>query len=150
MRVYDGIAIATVFGQSRPPTSAVRSAAHGAKHAHGTVEDAQGAFDLHREIDVSGSVDDVYPAALPLARDRGGLYRYAALALLHHEVGRRVSVVDVAVLVYLAGVEEYSLGRRRLSRVDVRDDADVPDALKICAHRPRIIPFLHPPRRPAR
>ena len=101
-------------------------AADGAEDAHRAVEDAERALDLHGEVDVSGGVDDVDGRPLPLAGDGGGLYRYAAFALLHHEVRRRVAVVDVAVLVYLPRVEEDAFRCRRLARVDVGDDADVP------------------------
>ena len=63
--------------------------------------------------------------AVPLAGDRGGLDCDAVFLLLDHEVRRRVCVVDVAGVVYLAGVEEDALGCRSLARVDVGDDADV-------------------------
>jgi len=76
---------------------------------------------------VAGGVDDVDRLAVPFARDSRRLDRDAALALLHHEVGRRVAVVDVAVLVDLLGVEEDALGRGGLAGVDMRDDADVAD-----------------------
>ena len=100
-------------------------AAHGAEHAHGTVEDAQRAFDLHREVHVAGGVDDVDRPILPVAGDCGGLNGDATLLLLDHEVRRRVAFVDFTGLVDLAGVEEDALGRRGLARVDVGDDADV-------------------------
>ena len=102
------------------------NAAHRAEDAHRAVEDAERALDLHREVDVAGSVDDVDVVAVPLAGDRGGLDRDAVLLLLDHEVRRRVCVVDVAGVVDLAGVEEDAFGRRRLARVDVGDDSYVP------------------------
>ena len=100
-------------------------AADGAEDAHRSVEHAQRALDLHREVDVSGSVDDVDVVSAPLAGDRGGLYRDAVLLLLHHEVRRRVRVVDIACVVDLSGVEEDAFGGGRLARVDVGDDSDV-------------------------
>ena len=101
-------------------------AAHGAEHAHRAVEDAQGTLHLHREVDVSGGVDQVDRAAFPFAGDGGGGDGDAAFALLHHPVGGGVALVDLADGVDLACVVEDALGRRRLARVDVGDDADVP------------------------
>jgi len=44
-------------------------AADGAEHAHPAVEDAQGALDLGREVDVAGGVDDVDRVLAPVDRD---------------------------------------------------------------------------------
>ena len=95
------------------------------EHAHSAVEDAQGALHLHREVHVSGRVDDVDGAPLPLAGDGGGLDGDATFLLLHHEVGCGIALMYLAGLVDLAGVEEDALGRGGLARVDVGHDADV-------------------------
>ena len=98
-------------------------AAYGAEHADSSVKHPEGAFDLHREIDVSGRVDNVYGAAIPLARDRGRLDRDSMFLFLDHEIGRRIAVMHVAGVVYLAGIEENPLGRRGLACVDMGDNA---------------------------
>ena len=114
-------------------------AGHSAKHGNGPVEDAHGALDLRGEIHVTRSVDDVDTvgdsfAGLvksfvlllgPEAGDGGGRDRNAALLLLLHPVGDRVAIIHVADLVDQSGVEEDTLGRRRLAGVDVRGDPDV-------------------------
>src|SRR5207245_1423504 len=86
-------------------------------------------LDFDREVDVPRRVDDVDAVlgvvAAPPRRDARGLDRDPALALLGHEVRDGVSVVDIAHLVDRAGVVEDSLGGRRLTGIDVSDDADV-------------------------
>jgi hypothetical protein len=60
--------------------------------------------------------------------ERGGRSRGdgdAALLLLRHEVHGRGAFVHLADLVALAGVIEDPLGRRRLSGIDVRHDAEI-------------------------
>ena len=90
-----------------------------------TVEHAQRALDLDREVHVAGRVDDVDAVIGPLAGGRGRRDRDAALLLLLHPVHGRGALVDLAHLVGLAGVVEDALGRRRLARIDVGHDPDV-------------------------
>ena len=69
-----------------------------------------------------------------LAVGRGGLDRDAALALELHRVHRRADAVLALHLVDRvdpSGVEEDALGQRRLARVDVGADADVPDLREV-------------------
>src|SRR5262245_18560971 len=99
------------------------------EHAYRAVEHAQRAFDLDREVDVSGRVDDVEPMLFgvgrPERRGRGRGYCDAALLLLRHEVHGRGAFVDLTDLVALAGVIEDPLSPRRLARIDVGHDAEV-------------------------
>jgi len=99
------------------------------------VEYAQRALDLDREVDVARRVDDVDPvlgavACGPETSCRRGRDRDAALLLLLHPVHGRGALVDLADLVGLASVIEDALGRRRLSGVDMRHDADIAIALE--------------------
>ncbi len=96
----------------------------------GAVEDAQAALDLDRKVHVPGRIDDVDPIVAPERRRRGRRDRDAALLLLGHPVHRRGALVHLAHLVGAAGVVEDPLGRRRLARVDVGHDPDVPDAVE--------------------
>ncbi len=91
----------------------------------GAVEDAQRALDLDREVHVAGRVDDVDAVVLPLARGRSGGDRDPSLLLLLHPVHDGSALVDLAHFVGPAGVIEDALGRRGLTRVDVRHDSDV-------------------------
>ena len=91
------------------------------------VEDPQRTLDLDREVDVAGRVDDLDRVALPLALRGGGGDGDAPLLLLLHPVHDGGALVDLADLVRDAGVEQDALGRRRLTGVDVRHDADVAD-----------------------
>ena len=92
---------------------------------HRPVEHAQTAFDLGREVDVPGRVDQVEREVLPVQRDRGAVDGDAALLLLNVEVGDGGSVVDIAHLVRGAAVVEHALGGGGLAGVDVRGDADI-------------------------
>ena len=100
-------------------------AGDGVEDRDGAVEDAQRALDLDGEVDVAGRVDDVDAVVLPLACRRGRGDRDAALLLLLHPVHDGGALVDLAHLVGAAGVIEDALGRRGLTRVDVRHDSDV-------------------------
>ena len=100
-------------------------AGHRVEHRDGTVEHAQAALHLDREVDVARRVDDVDPGVLPVAR--GGRRRDgdAALLLLHHPVHGGGALVHLTDLVVLAGVIEDPLRRGGLARVDVGHDPDV-------------------------
>jgi hypothetical protein len=96
------------------------------------VEDAQGALDLGREVDVAGRVDDVDPVFLPEAGRGGGGDGDPPLLLLFHPVHGGSALVDLAELVVDPRVVEDPLGGRGLSGVDVRRDSDVPSPLEGC------------------
>ena len=100
------------------------------EHHDRTVEHAQRALHLDREVHVSGRVNDVDAVIFPEAGRGGRGDRDPALLLLGHPVHRRGAVVDLADLVDLLGVEEDPLGHGGLARVDVRDDPDVAVALE--------------------
>ena len=108
----------------------------------GTIEHAQGALNLGREVHVAGGVDDVdlelflgvVGLTVPEAGGGGGLDGNAALLLLSHEVHRRSAVVGLTDLVVLAGVEEDALGGGGLTGIDVCHDADVADHAQIRKH----------------
>ena len=82
-----------------------------------------------RVDDVDAVLGEVVLHPLPEAGGRRGGDRDAALLLLLHVVHDGRAVVHFADLVRYARVEKDALGRRRLPRVDVRRDADVPIAL---------------------
>ena len=94
--------------------------------AYGAVEHAKRALDFDGEIDVTGRVDDVQALAVPKCRRRGGGDRDAAFLLLFHPVHGRGAVMHFADFMRLAGIIENPLRRRRLARIDVGHDAEVP------------------------
>ena len=107
-----------------------------AEQRHGGIEHAQGALHLDGEVDVPRGVEDVDAVLgealvhpLPEAGGGGGGDGDAALLLLLHVVHHGRAVMNLTDLVRHAGVEKDALGRRRLPRVDVRGDTDVPIAL---------------------
>jgi hypothetical protein len=87
------------------------------------------------EVDVSGGVDQVQLVALAVLgvvihRDRMGLDGDAALLFEIHPV----EVLGLEVTVRnRAGVLEQSVGKRRLPVVDVGDDAEISDELRVHA-----------------
>ena len=123
------------------------------EHGHGAVEDAQGALDLDREVDVAGGIDDVDAVIAPEGGGRGGGDRDAALLLLLHPVHDGSALVNLTHLVGAAGVEEDALGRRRLAGVDVRHDPDVAGLLECdfaCHVRPDAVPGCEQKKGPVR
>src|SRR5206468_11291591 len=92
--------------------------------------------DLDREIDVTWRVDDIDSeldaVTCPECSGRGRRDRDAALLLLLHPVHRRGAFVHLADLVLLAGIVKNALGRRRLTGIDVRHDADISIVLERC------------------
>ena len=100
-------------------------AGDGVEDRDGTVEDAQAALDLGREVDVTRGVDDLDDVVLPEARGGGGGDGDAALLLLNHPVHGGSALVDLTDLVGLAGVVEDALGSGGLAGIDVGHDADV-------------------------
>src|SRR5206468_9683718 len=86
--------------------------------------------DLDREIDVTWRVDDIDSeldaVTCPECSGRGRRDRDAALLLLLHPVHRRGAFMHLADLVLLAGIVKNTLGRGRLTGIDVSHDADVP------------------------
>ena len=97
----------------------------GVEQGDSTIEHAQRALHLDREVHVAGRIDDVDAVIGPLARGRGRRDRDPALLLLLHPVHGRGAFVHLAHLVGLAGVVQDALGRRRLARINVGHDPDV-------------------------
>ena len=116
--------------------------------ANGAVENAQRTLDLDGEIDVAGRVDDVQALAVPKGRRRGGGDRDAALLLLLHPVHGGGAVMHFADLMGLAGIIEDALRRRRLARIDVGHDAEVPVVLDRVAAGHDTIPSGGKPLKP--
>ena len=108
-------------------------ARHRAQHQDRAVEHAQRPFDLDREVNVSGRVDQVdlvlgAGRRRPLAVGRRGLDGDALLTLQIHRVHLRADGVLALHFVNgvdLPGVEKDALAERGLARVDVRGDPDV-------------------------
>jgi len=101
-------------------------AADGAEDNHHPIEHAQRPFHLDREIDVARGIDDVNLVAAPHAGRGRRRDRDPAFLLLGHPVHDGLAVVDLAQFIRFARIEEDPLGHRRLARVDVGHDADVP------------------------
>ena len=102
------------------------------KNGNSAIQHAEGAFYLHGKVHVTRRVNDVDPVAFPISRCRRGGDSDAALLLLHHEIHGRSAFVRFTKLMDLTGIKQDALGRRRLSRVYMRHDADVSRHLKRC------------------
>src|SRR5262249_26748212 len=94
------------------------------------VEHPEVSLDLDGEVDVARRVQDVDPVALPLRGRGGGGDGDAALLLLLHPVHDGSALVDLTPLVGAAGAVEDPLCGRRLTGIDVGDDADVSGLLE--------------------
>ena len=95
---------------------------------HGAFAGIERAGHLVGEVDVAGGVDEVQHVAVPRQPDRLALDRDAALALDVHPV--QVLRPHLARLDD-PGELQHPVRERRLSMVDVRDDAEVPDHRRI-------------------
>ena len=104
------------------------------EHGNRTVEDPQAALHLDGEVDVPGGVDDVDLVVVPEAGGSGGGDGDPPLLLLLHPVHGGGAVVHLTDLVADTGVVEDALGRRRLTGIDVRHDADVADLGQVGQH----------------
>lgn len=94
------------------------------------VAGAQRLFHLHGEVDVAGRVQQIDAVCgAPVEADGRTADGDAALALLRQAIGDGGAVVHLAQLVRLAGVEEHALGGGGFAGIDVRQDADVANAL---------------------
>ena len=77
-------------------------------------------------------VDSVlFVLELPEARSGSGSNRNATLLLLLHPVHGGSTVVYLTNFVRDTGVIKYTLGRSRLTRINVSHDADVPSVIEI-------------------
>ncbi len=90
------------------------------EHCDCTVEDAQGALNLNREVNVArGGVNDVDLVLVPEASHGGRRDGDAAFLFLFHPVSRRSAVVRLADLVVHTRVEQDALGSGGLAGIDV-------------------------------
>jgi hypothetical protein len=111
-------------------------ATHGAKHCHGSIQDAQGAFHLDGEIYVARGIDDIDTMLVELLTHTtpktSGCCRgdgYTPLLLLHHPIHDGRTIVDLTHLVGHTGVKQDAFGRRGFAGIDVRHNPNVTIAL---------------------
>ena len=98
----------------------------GVKDTDRAVKHPERALDLDREIDMARRVDDVETLAVPMRRRRGRRDRDAAFLLLFHPIHGGRAVMDLANLMRFAGIIEDPLRCRRLARVDMGHDPEIP------------------------
>jgi hypothetical protein len=117
------------------------------QHRNRAVEYAQAALDFDREVNVSRGVDDVDTMLLELLCHAGpetgsgsGGNRDTTLLLLLHPVHNGSAVVNLTNLVRYAGVKKYAFGRRCLTGINVRHDADIAITLDRCCTCHGLIP----------
>jgi len=97
----------------------------GIQQSNGAIENAQAPLDFNGEVHVTGRIDDVDALVVPIAGRRGRRDCYAALLFLLHPIHGGSAIMDFTDLMALAGVVENPFGRRRLTGVDMRHDADI-------------------------
>ena len=107
-------------------------AALGAEHGDRTVKDAERTLHLDGEVHMAGRVDDIDAVAAPIRSRGGGGDGDATLLLLHHVVHGRCALVRLAELVDPARIVEDPLGRRGLTGVNMRHDADISGFFECC------------------
>ena len=99
----------------------------GTEHQDGTVQHAQAAFDLDREVHVSGRVDQVDLMLAPVDGGRGAGNRDTSFLFQIHMIHGRAATVAAHLFHTMdaAGVEKDSLTERRFARVNVSGDPNV-------------------------
>ena len=126
--VYEADARDIVFGGLVPDCLGLRfHAADRAEEPDCAVQDAQRALDLHSEVHVAGSVDDVDHVLVPDAGRGCALDGDAALTLLRHEIHRCRAIVRLTQLVSAPCIIENTLRAGRFSRIDMRHNTNVAD-----------------------
>ena len=121
---------AVIVGQTPVRLRLRFHARNAVEHHHRAVEHAQATVHLDGEIHVSRGVDDVDFLVAPERRHGGALDGDAALLFLFQIIGGRrrfqiLGIVNVDDGVLAPRVIQNALGRRRLTGVDVGDDADI-------------------------
>ena len=104
------------------------------EHGDCTVEDAQRALNLNREVNVTGGVDDVDLVSVPEGGDGCGGDGNTTLLFLLHPVGGGGAIMRLTNLVVNARVEQDSFGHGGLAGIDVSHDADVANLLEVSKH----------------
>ena len=104
------------------------------EHGNCTVEDAQRALNLNREVNVTGGVDDVDLVTVPEGGHGCGGDGNTTLLFLLHPVGGRGAIVRLANLVVDARVEQNTFGHGGLAGIDVSHDADVANLIEVSKH----------------
>ena len=104
-------------------------AAYCAEDCDCAIEDAEGAFDLNGEVDVTRGVDDVefVVVVVPIPEDGGssGGDGDATFLLLNHPVHGSRTLMGLTQLVILARIKQDTLRRRSFACVDVGHNTDV-------------------------
>jgi hypothetical protein len=108
-------------------------AAFGAESSHGAVKNAKRTLNFNGEVNVSGSVDDVYAALVlfgksrsrPMAGGSRGSNGYTSLLLLYHPVHSSGTVVRFAYLMVDTRIKQNTFGSGCFTRIDVRHNTDV-------------------------
>jgi len=110
---------------------------HSVENHNASIQHPQTALNLSREVDMPGRIDNVNAVIPPKAADSCLYDRNAALAFLLHPIGDGRTVIDVSHPVRPARIEQNALGCGRLAGIDMRNDADVANAVHClaCLHR---------------
>ena len=96
---------------------------------YGTIQDTERTLYLYGKVHVPRSVNQVdlifVTCVVPVGRRCSGRDSDTTLLLLNHPVHRSRSIVHLTDLVGQTRVEQNTLRRRRLTRIDVRHNTDV-------------------------
>ena len=106
------------------------NAALGTENRNGTVKHAERTLNFHREVYVSGGINDVDTVILPVAGGCGGGNGDTSLLLVCHPVHGSRTLVGLTYLMGLTGVEQDTLGGRGLTGIDVSHDTDITSTIK--------------------
>jgi hypothetical protein len=100
-------------------------AADGTKKRHSAVKDAQRPFNFNGKIDMTGGINDIYLTVTPETCSGGGGYSNPSLLFLLHPIHGGSAVIHLTDTVGFAGVIKDTLGRSRLTGINMCHDADI-------------------------
>jgi hypothetical protein len=98
---------------------------HSAENSYYPVQYSQASFNFDSKVDMPGSVNDVDFSIFPETGGRCRGYGDSPLLFLFHPVHDGCAFMNLTNLVRLAGIIQYPLSRRCLSRVNMGHYADI-------------------------
>jgi hypothetical protein len=101
-------------------------AANAAENGYRAVQNPENPFNFRREIHMAGRIDHVDPYITPLADHGGTQDADAMLTFLRKPIRHGRALMDFTAVSYLPGPTEYPLRQRRLPRIYVSNDSQIP------------------------
>jgi hypothetical protein len=107
---------------------------NGTENDNGPIENSQRPFNFSGKIHVPRRVNDIDNRISPVRRHTSRVNRNSAFRLFRVKVGRGRTFIDTTSTMNRPGEKQNSFGRRRLTGVNVGNDANIPKPFQRGAH----------------